>query len=291
MRRILCSVILLMTLTGCSTDSLADRVYTRALGLSGKETLAFTLQAFEEEGCETYCAPGIPDAIRLAQADAGGRIFIGHTELLCINGTSDPALTEKLFYEEGLSPGCKVLFTAPDTFLRHADAAETVHSLRMAERDGLLASTDLASILEEWSGRWETALLPTPSSDGMRMILLRRDGTFRFLSEDAAAGLVWMRRHEGAFSFTFRDTEITVRKIRIERMADADGITVQIRIRSDCPEEIRDALTSQIRSQCAAAAAELTDARADVIGLQDTLDAAGLHPEDYPVIQTEIDIN
>ena len=91
--------------------------------------------------------------------------------------------------------------------------------------------------------------------------------------------------------FPFRDTEITVRKIRIERMADADGITVQIRIRSDCPEEIRDALTSQIRSQCAAAAAELTDARADVIGLQDTLDAAGLHPEDYPVIQTEIDIN
>lgn len=276
MKRITILLLPALLLTGCSSESLADRIYTRGIGLSSHEQLAFTMQAFEEEGCRTVTASGIPEAIRMQEVQAGGRVFVGHTELVCLDGTTALESAETLFYEQCLSPGCKVLYTAPEAFFGNHDSAEAVHSLRMAERNGMLPATDLSTVLEEWLGAWETALLPTPGKDGARLVFLHQNGTSRTLSEEAAAGMYWLRRNKGNFSVSLGDEEIRISQLRLTRTAKEQAVHYAVHVRTrDCSAKLLRSLEEMIQTECYAAVSEMLKAHADVIGMQEALEAAG----------------
>lgn len=276
MKRIFIFIFPLLLLTGCSSESLADRTYTRALGVSERSSLVLSMQGFGEDESRTVKASDIPEAIRLAEARAGGRIFVGHTELLCLDGTTTLETVKSLFYEQCLSPGCKVLYTSPEQFLKNSDTTEAVHSLRMAEKNGLLPSTDLSTILDEWLGAWETALLPS-SRNGL--VLLHKDGTVRMLSDEAASGMYWLRRNKGSFSVSVGEhaEEIKISGIRLTRTAQENAIRYSIHIRTrDCPRNLLRPLEEMVLSQAEAAASEMLAAHADVIGMQEALEAAGI---------------
>lgn len=267
------AVLLPLLLTGCASEGFADRTYTRAVGLHGTQYLS--VQAFEQEGCCTVQAGSIGEALRLEEAAAGGRLFVGHTELLCLDGDCAQHV-QTLFYEEGLSPGCKVLCARPEVFLRGRDSAETVHTLRMAERDGLLPVTELATVLEEWLGSGKTALVP--ANGGRSMVLLRTDGSTVALSEEAAAGMRWLRRNRGRFSVALSDgSEAEITRIRLTRTAEDGAVryTVQLRTK-DTGAAQRTLLRAQVQAECDAALAEMLAAEADVIGLEELCDLYAL---------------
>lgn len=269
-------------LTGCGTEGFADRMYTRAIGISGQETLRLSVQAFEEDGCCTVSAAGIGEALRLEEAAAGGKVFVGHTELLCIDGSCDPEDVETLLFREGMSPGCKVLLARPEAFLRRNDSAEAVHTLRMAERDGLLPLTELATVIEEWRSAGKTALVP--ANGGSALALLRTDGRSVTLSREAAAGMRWLRRNTARFSVTLPDgSEAALTRIRLSRTAEDGAVCYTVRLRTkDCTDRQRTQLRAQVEAECAAALAEMQAAGADVIGVQEVCEQRGL-PTDVPV--------
>lgn len=139
---------MLFVFTGCGTDALADRFYTQAIGLHREDgELLVAVQSFDEENCRTVRADSIPEALRRQEAAVGGRVFIGHTELICLDESIEPELIEELFFEQGISPACKVIY-APLDFLETHECTQVVHCIRMAEQNGLTEEQDLTTFLE-----------------------------------------------------------------------------------------------------------------------------------------------
>ncbi|MBR3631245.1 MAG: hypothetical protein IKN55_12345 [Oscillospiraceae bacterium] len=288
MKRLVCLCLLPLMLTGCGSEGFADRTYTRAIGLHG--ALQMCVQGFEQEGCTVTDAGSIGEALQFEEAAAGGRIFTGHTELLCVDGSGVGDAVEALFLEQGISPGCKVLYTRPVAYLQQHDAAETVHSLRMAERSGLLPRTELATVLEEWLGVGQTALVPV---EGCRkLVLLRQDGKTTALSEQACEGMRYLRHAPAVTNVTLDDgTEIGIDRIRLRKTAE-DGtvrFTVKLRVRNASPSQCS-ALHEKLRQACEMAVREMHTARADVIGVQEICESHGIPADPLPEVQVRVEV-
>ncbi len=291
-----CAALLLplLLLTGCSSETFSDRLYTRAIGLTDRSGLQMSVQVFEEDGCRTVQAQNIEEALRLEQAIAGGRVFVGHTELLCLDGTCTLEEAQSLFFGQGLSPGCKLLYAEPETYLKNTDSTAAVHTLRMAERNGLTPVADLSTALEEWLGAWKTALVPSSTDELPTFILLHTDGSFSKLSEKAAAGMRWLRRNTGSFSVALDGGKIetSVSRIRLYRYTTDDVLCYEVHIRTQSSQEKqRQALAEQVQEECEAAVGEMLAARADVIGMQDVLERNGKTlDENIPKVQVTVNV-
>ena len=280
---IILSLFAAMLLTGCGADNLADRVYAQAIGLSGGkppqtsvsqcpsgakvggEPLILSLQGFETENCRTVQASDIGDALRLVEAQAGGRVFAGHTELIVLDGSVTLDGVQTLFFEEELSPACKVAF-APQQYLASHDSTDLVHTVRMAERNAMLPETDLSSVLDEWLGFYETALLPSPGGSVPGMVLLHKDGAFRRLTEAERRGLLYLRKPP--------------RRMQLEGLGEVQDMTLRkdfsdgkahfsLTMKAENADSSEKSLIEQaLLTDCSAAAAVLQSENADVIGVQ-----------------------
>ncbi|MDE6730724.1 MAG: hypothetical protein K2J71_08110, partial [Oscillospiraceae bacterium] len=116
-------------LTGCSSESIADRVYTQAIGLTSQsnqsDSITLYTQEFNQDAGKSVTGADIPEVLRLEQAINGGKVFTGHTELLCLDGTCTLEQTENLLLEQGLSPACKILYTNPAVYFKNPDSTGT----------------------------------------------------------------------------------------------------------------------------------------------------------------------
>ncbi len=184
--------------------------------------------------------------------------------------------------EQGIPPACKLLYAQVEDCITKADPAAVLESVRMGERDGLLTLTDSSTVLDEWLGSKETALLPALSDDGLKMVLLHTDGTCTPLSPEAAQGMYWLRRH-GKSDFTMTaETEDGLKDVHILRStlrkSAANGtLQYQVTVSTDnCPEDAKSVLRRQILSQCRKAVSEMLAADADVIGMAELRAYRGL---------------
>ena len=287
MKKLLPVLLLPLLLTGCGSEGFADRMYTRAIGLHGN--VQMTVQGFEQEGCTAVEAVSIGEALQYEEAAAGGRVFVGHTELLCLDGTCKADAVQELFAGEGVSPGCKVLYAHPTAFLRAHDAAETVHTLRMAERDGLLPRTDLSTVLEEWQSAGKTALVP--AEGGRSMVLLKRDGKVTALSSEACAGLRCLRHGNSLPSVTLDDgTEVAISRTKLRRSAENGIVRYTVTLRTDAAPETCRALQSDMQTACETAVREMLDAGADVIGVQEVCEKFGLPADPLPEVAVTVEV-
>ena len=286
MRKLLALLLLPLLLTGCGSDVIADRVYAQAVALSQQNGLRLSLQRFDEEGCHTVRADSLAEAFRLEEARAGGRVFVGHTELICLDGSVTASTVRELFYENGISPACKLLY-APSGFLQDKDSTPVVHTLRMAERGGLLTETNLATCMEEWLGAYKTALLPAPGEPLPGLLLLHENGTCTRLHEDAARGMLWLRRPPEQADVTVGSQEITLQDIRLEKRMDGEQPVYTLHVSArGCDAAARVALEQQLRRDCEAAARLVRAQNADVIGLQTLCEAENCPlPEVLPLVQ------
>ena len=275
-------VLLPLLLTGCGTEHISEHIFTQALGITGDTEL--TLYAKTFSGDKAFAASGrtAADAIRSGEAAQGGRIFIGHTELLCLDGSRTLADTRDLLMEQGIPPACKLLYAQVADCITKADPAAVLESVRMGERDGLLALTDSSTVLDEWLGSKETALLPALSDDGLKMVLLHTNGTCTALSPEAAQGMYWLRRH-GKPDFTLTaETEDGLKDVHVLRSTlrkSAVNGTLQYQVTvstDDCPENAKSVLRRKILSQCRQAVSEMLAADADVIGMAELRAYGGL---------------
>ena len=279
-------VLSVLLLTGCGADALSDRVYAQAVGLSGGEHLTVSLQGFDEDNCRTVRASGIRDALRLVEAKTGGRVFAGHTELIVLDGTVTREGVQTLFFEEGLSPACKVVF-APQQFLAAHDSTDLVHTIRMAERNALLPETDLSSVLDEWLGTYRTALLPSPGGTVPGMVLLHENGECKRLTDAECRGLFYLRRPP--------------RRMQIEGLGEVQNVslrkdfsdgTAQLSLTmqaKDADRSRKETIEQTILRDCNAAVLALQREHADVIGVELLLERHGLAcPEQLPDITVSV---
>ncbi|MDE7121227.1 MAG: Ger(x)C family spore germination C-terminal domain-containing protein [Oscillospiraceae bacterium] len=269
-----------IVLTGCSSESIADRVYTQAIGLTTKSG-NFTLytQAFNQDAGKSVAGADIPEVLRLEQAVNGGKVFTGHTELLCLDGTCTLEQTENLLLEQGLSPACKILYTNPAVYFKNPDSTGTVHMIRMSEQNGLLSSTELSTAIAEWQGFRKTALIPMqkPSQDYPALVFLHQDGTCRELSDAAAKGMYWLRRNTGSFTMTLTTPDgtqnIFIASCKLKKTIRNQVLNYTITVKTkDSSPELRGILQKEILRECQAAVSEMNQAKADVIGMQDLLE-------------------
>lgn len=286
-------------MAGCSEENISDRLYAEALGISGSRQLTLFARVFDEQASFSAQGTTIAEALRTGEAEQGGAILIGHTELLCMDGSRTLTDAQELLFSQGLSPACKVLCTDVHAYFSEENSTDLLRSIRQSEKNGLLAETELSTILEEWLGERETALLPVTTGDTLGMVLLHKDGTRTLLSETAACGMYWLRQHSNeAFTMTVK-TEDGNEDIRIlrsslkKKASQSDGnilfsytLTVYTDERSDA---LRMAAAGQILQQCSTAAREMNAAHADVIGLQELAAyyKIGTLPE-QPRIRTEV---
>lgn len=294
MRKRLCIALFLpLLLTGCGSDVIADRVYTQAIALrqSGDE-ISLSLQSFGAEDVRTVNAGTLPLALKLEEAAAGGRVFVGHTELLCLDGTAPPTLAKELFFTQSLSPACKVIY-APAGFLQKADSSAVIHTIRMAERNALLTETDLADALDDWAGAYRTALLPSPRGESLpELTLLRDDGTAHTLSDAAARGMFWLRKPPRKSEITVDGETYPVSGVTCQSCL-SDGVPLlTIRLKADGADvDACAAIEAAIRSDCEAAAEALFQANADVIGIESLYERERQPlPEQVPLAEITVEV-
>lgn len=275
-----------LCMTGCQSETISDRTYTQAIGLTKTNTiLTLYSQAFHQEADQPVTGSSISELLRCEEASDGGKVFIGHTELLCLDGSCTKNPAEELLFQQGLSPACKVLYTNPETYFQDIDSTDTVHMLRMSERNGLLCKTELSGILNEWNGIWETALVPTlTQQQALGLVLLHQDGTCTALSDTAAKGMYWLRQNADGFTMTIPfendSQEIYIQNYTLKKSADTSGLSYHIQIQTkDASQQLKDRLQEELTKQCQTAISEMLSAHADVIGMQDLLENAGITPE------------
>ena len=271
-------------MTGCSSETISDRLYTQAIGLTCDGKLSFYTQDFNQEVKPPAEGISIAEVLRQEESLNGGKVFIGHTELLCLDGTCTLNPAEELLFEKGLSPACKVLYAKPDEYFQNPENAAMIHMIRMSEQNGLLSTTELATALNEWHGIWETALLPVQKAgqNVPGLVLLHKDGHCTELSDFAAQGMYWLRRNTGDFKMTLQtpdgEKDILIRNVRIEKQIENQELYYHVIIRTGTPE-LNDTLQRLIEKQCICAIDEMLAAKADVIGIQDLLENSGIKPE------------
>lgn len=281
-----------LLLTGCGTEHISERLYTQTLGLQGTKELTLYAQAFGEDAPFSAEGKTAADALRNGEAAQGSRIFIGHTELLCTDGTRTLEDIRELLSSRGLSPACKLLYTDVDACFQRMDTTALLESIRMAERRGLIAQTDVTTVLDEWMGDSATALLPAISDSGLCMVLLHTNGRRTTLSEDAANGMFWLRRNDGKEFTLAVETpdglqDVTILRNSLQKKAAVQdgkhvlryGVTV---FADNCPEPIRRPLQELILRQCRSAIAEMLEADADVVGLHALADFT--QAQDHPIV-------
>lgn len=297
---LLIPLLLFPLMTGCTEENISNRLYTQILGLSGTGQLTLHARAFDEEAAFSARGSSTAEALRTGEAEQGGSIFIGHTELLCLDGSRTLEDTQDLLFSQGLSPACKVLCTNVGVFFEDESSTDMLRSIRMSEKNGLLGETDLSTVLSEWLGSRKTALLPVTAGSSLGMVLLRTDGTRVLLSEDAARGMYWLRRHKTEeFSMTLQTKDGTeditilrssLKKTAAESTQGTVTLCYELTVHTeDCPEELHRTAAAQILAQCNAAAEEMLAANADVIGMEEVL--AGYDMEPFPPqlrIQTKV---
>ncbi|MDE5883741.1 MAG: Ger(x)C family spore germination C-terminal domain-containing protein [Oscillospiraceae bacterium] len=301
-------------LTGCSSESIADRVYTQAIGLTTKSEKAgnsknpenpgesgiFTLytQEFNQDAGKSVTGADIPEVLRLEQAVNGGKVFTGHTELLCLDGTCTLKQTENLLLEQGLSPACKILYTDPAVYFKNPDSTGTVHMIRMSEQNGLLSSTELSTALAEWQGFRKTALIPMQkeSQDYPALVFLHQDGTCQELSDAAAKGMYWLRRNTESFTMTLATPDgtqnIFISSCKLKKTIKNQVLNYEITIKTkDSSPELQGILQKEILRECHAAVSEMNQAKADVIGMQDVLEHENVNSKLDPNIDPELKLS
>ena len=271
--------------TGCSSEMISDRLYTRSVGLTCDGiNLSFYTEDFNQNISIPVEGLSISEVLRQEESANGGKVFIGHTELLCLDGTCTLNPAEELLFDNGLSPACKVLYTNPEKFFQNSENSSIIHIIRMSEQNGLLSTTELASALSEWHGIWETALLPMQKENQTvpALVLLHKDGNFKELSDSASKGMYWLRRNSGNFQKTLQtpdgEKDILIRSCRIEKSIQNQELFYHVIVRTGTPE-LNEILQEQIEMQCQAAIFEMLSAKADVIGMQDLLENHGIQPD------------
>ncbi len=280
---------LCLLLTGCTSETISDRLYTQSIGLTCNGKLSFYTEDFNQEVSPPVEGISIAEVLRQEESLNGGKVFIGHTELLCLDGTCTLNPAEELLFEKGLSPACKVLYAKPDEYFQNPENTAMIHMIRMSEQNGLLSTTELATALNEWHGIWETALLPVqkPEQSVPGLVLLHKDGHCTELSDFAAHGMYWLRRNTGSFTMTLQtpdgEKDILIRSIRTEKRIENEELYYHVIIRTGTPE-LNDTLQRLVQKQCISALDEMTKAGADVIGIQDLLENSDIKPQkDMPL--------
>ena len=267
-----------LLLSGCSSETISDRLYTRAVGLTCNGKLSFYTQDFNQKINPPVEGISIAEVLRQEETLNGGKVFIGHTELLCLDGTCTLNPAEELLFEKGLSPACKVLYAKPEEYFQNPDNISVIHMIRMSEQNGLLCKTDLATALSEWHGIWETALLPVQKQNVPALVLLHKDGHCTELSDFAGKGMYWLRQNSGSFTMTLQTPEgeqdILIRNVRLEKQIENQKLFYHVIIRTGT-QELNQPLQRLVEKQCKAAIHEMLSAKADVIGIQDLLEKSG----------------
>lgn len=285
-KRIIWLLLLCPLFTAC--ESVSDRLYSRALGITDEEVYLQTL-----EGEKTLSGSGATygEALRYAQGSAGGKIITGHTELLCVDSGFTPEKAEMLLFDENLSPGCRLLFTDVENYFENADSDATVRTLRTAEEKGILPRTELALALEEWLGSGETALIPISQNGTIGMVFMKKDGAVHALSENAVRGMVWLRQSCKEIRYTLQGSgkseDLTILGSSCRKTQEDGELVCTVAVRLDGRDsEVQEYLREQILRECLCALEEMNAAGADTVGMEMVL---GELPEN-PRIRVEVEI-
>lgn len=123
-------------------DVLSERTYIQALAIRGNTLI---LQPFEAEENLTVQEASPEQALCIAEIKAGGKVFLGHTELVCLSSPEDLPTLQKLL-DEGISPTCQVVLAPPETLSPHAGDVH-YRQIRTAQRNGAFPPADLQAVL------------------------------------------------------------------------------------------------------------------------------------------------
>ena len=188
-----CTAVLLCG-SGCTATQVRDRAYLQAMELQTPQTPTVQLHDFHtEKTAVSGDGATLADAITNAAVPAGKDLFLGHLELIAYQDPAYGAQLDQLMSDYRLSPACKIVGLPDGTTLAETDTSELTQQLRQAETKGMLPETDLFTILREWDSASGTALLPLVTADGFSAAVVTKEKVVMALSEDAIAGLCWLR--------------------------------------------------------------------------------------------------
>lgn len=271
----------LLACTGCSAVQVRDRTYLQALELKQEDELIVQLHDFQEPvAIAESTGESVENALAKSAVVTGKELFLGHLELIAYADPSFSAQLDAWMTQYRLSPSCQVLGLAAGETLEDQDTALMVEQLQYAQENGLMPKTNLYTILREFAGSSETALMPFLSNGGFSAAVITKNNFCGSLSADAVAGLCWLRDDSYPNEIALSNGEnyfLTSASTRLSAEVRDNHIAVTIFIRIQGDGEFSKA-ADVIQIQCKAAIQEtVIERHADVFDLEACLKSQCYH--------------
>ncbi|MBR2283580.1 MAG: hypothetical protein IJ874_04050 [Ruminococcus sp.] len=158
MKKLLFSIILLLPLTGCSSDGLVhDKAYLRAAAVDGN---TYVMSFFAGEDIVTAQADSPEAAVSAAEELIGREIFTGFTELIILDDCPDGAeVLADMLKKWRVSPSC-IAVSGDSGLLYDTDPEVLEGQVRQAQRHGTAPECGIVYVLSQLLDEKNSALLP-----------------------------------------------------------------------------------------------------------------------------------
>lgn len=261
-------------LTGCGATEVRDRSFIQTAGISGASQPTVTVQPFDAKAPVSGRGETLLSALETAGEGLGGKMFLGHTELLAVGEGDLIARLSTLLAGTRISPSCRLMY-APDGI---ADPSLSVEMARRADC-GTLLLPSCGDGLRQLLGRSATAVLPCDAPEGLTLAVVDAAGKrLELLTADACRGLYWLSGGDTALVLPVevegepRDVSVSGSRVVLTATPADEGLTLHIALELDCPDTpapLRDAAKQEAERLCRAALAQtLLRHGTDVIGAE-----------------------
>ena len=111
MKKILASILICTTLTGCTTKQVHDKYYLQTIYIKNKNDRIYTEMVFYNDNSEIVEAVGdnFDEILKKSELSCGKTIFTGHTELIIMNNCDNYETLDYMLNEFKVSPSCKAV--------------------------------------------------------------------------------------------------------------------------------------------------------------------------------------
>ena len=144
MKRIILSIIAVLSLTSCGTRQVHDKYYVKTLYISGKDRMTAKMTFFNNDSAAITASGSAFDEIKeKCELSSGKSIFTGHTEVIVLNDCYARETLDFMLNDWKVSPSCRVVLAS-----KNADSI-TADVIDIATEQKKAPQCDIITILSD----------------------------------------------------------------------------------------------------------------------------------------------
>lgn len=292
-KRLLCLLLLPITLSGCASSSdVRNKAFIKEIGADYNENKqSISLRTFGNDK-EVISGKGetLLSAVGDCENSQSKNLFSGHLEVFASSPYNIGNSLLTLLSNNRISPSCYVLCMPEDAakFIKDK-GGKLAELIRSNGRNGVIMPRTVSGVINDLLESDKKAAVPTQKDDKLTMAVISPNEIIGTLSEDESKGLCWLCGNVKdiylPIEYDANKTDFYIRKsstkITAEEKDDKISIIIEIKINGNSennaqnPEKEKEEVAKSVSSLCSKTIAKtVVGMKADLFGLEKTIRSA-----------------